>query len=72
MDEGAEGEPAGPRLCEVDHVDVGVGARPALAPDEDGLHLGAQRLLPRDPQLDGKARVGAYTSAFGIPAQRGI
>ena len=71
MDEGTECESAGPRLCEVDDVDVGVGPRPTLAPDEDGLHLRAQRLLPSDPQLDGKPGVGAYTSAFGIPGHRG-
>ena len=72
VDEGTEGKPTGPGLCEVDHVDVGVGASPALAPDEDGLHLRAQRLLPSDPQLDGKPGVCAYTSTFGIPAQRGL
>ena len=72
MNEGAEGEPAGPRLCEVDHIDVGVGAGPALAPYEDGLHLRAQGLLSGDPQLDGQAGVGSYTSTFGIPGQRGM
>ena len=45
---------------------------PALAPDEDGLHLRAQGLLSGDPQLDGQAGVGSYTSTFGIPGQRGM
>ena len=71
MNERTEGEAACPRLCEVDHVNVGVGARPALAPDEDRLHLRAQRLLSRDSELDGKAGVSAYSSTFGIPGQRG-
>ena len=67
VNEGTKGETAGPRLCEVDHVNVGVVASPALAPDEDRLHLRAQRLLARDAELYGQTGVGADTSAFGIP-----
>merc|ERR1711936_1185032 len=46
VDEGAEGETVGPGLGEVSDVDVVVLPGPALAPDQDGLHLGAERLLP--------------------------
>ena len=72
MNEGAECKPAGPGLCEIDHIDVGVAPSPALAPDEDSLHLRAQRLLSSDSQLDGQPGVGAYTSTFGIPGKRKV
>ena len=70
VDEGAEGEAVGPGLGEVGDVDVVVFARPALAPDEDGLHLGGERLLPGDAQLDGQARVGRHPAALGVTGDR--
>ena len=69
VDEGAEAEPAGPGLGEVDHVDVGVVSGPALAPDEDGLHLGAEGLLPGDAELDGQAGMGAHSAALRVAGE---
>ena len=43
---------------------------PALAPDQDGLHLGTEGLLPDDAQLQGQARVGRHASAFAVAGKR--
>ena len=43
--------------------------RPALTPDQDGLHLGGQALLPGDPQLQGQPGVGGHTSTLAVPDQ---
>ncbi len=43
---------------------------PALAPDEDGLHLRGHDLSPGradDAQLHGNARVGGHAAATGVP-----
>ena len=66
VDESAEGEAVGPGLGEVADVDVVVLPRPALAPDQDRLHLGAEGLLAGDPELDGETSVGGHASALGV------
>merc|ERR1711890_182252 len=64
VDEGAEGTAVSPGLGEVGDVDVVKLPGPALTPDQDGLHLRTERLLPGDSQLDGKTRVGRHASAL--------
>ena len=51
------------------HIDANfVLPGPTLAPDEDCLHLGAERLLPDDPELQGQARMCGHASAFAVTA----
>ena len=66
MNESAEGETVRPGLGEVADGDAVVLPGPALAPDQDGLHLGAEGLLPGDAQLDGQACVCRHSSAFAV------
>ena len=55
-------------------VDVVVLPGPALAPDEDGLHLRGQGLLPGDAQLEREARVCRHAAALavGVEARGGV
>ena len=39
---------------------------PALTPDQNGLHLGGEALLPGDAQLQGEASVGGHASTFAV------
>ena len=66
MNESAEGETVRPGLGEVADGDAVVLPGPALAPDQDGLHLGAEGLLPGDAQLDSQACVGRHSSTFAV------
>ena len=43
---------------------------PALAPDEDGLHLGAEGLLPDNAELQSQARVCRHSSTFAVSGIR--
>ena len=52
-------------------VDVVVLSGSALAPDEDGLHLRGQGLLPGDAQLEGEARVCRHAAALAVGVEAG-
>merc|ERR1712226_94265 len=51
-------------MDEGSYVDIVVLPGSALAPDQDRLHLGAERLLAGDSQLDGKTRVSGHASTL--------
>ena len=48
------------------YVDIIILSCSALTPDEDGLHLWWQGLLPGDTQLQGKACMCGHTSTFAV------
>ena len=66
MNESAEGKTVRPGLSEVADGDAVILPGPALAPDQDGLHLWAEGLLPGDAQLDSQTCVGRHTSTFAV------
>ena len=57
------------RCCPHRDVDIVVLPRPALAPDEDGLHLRGQPLLPRDAELYRQPRVCRHAPALAAPGE---
>merc|ERR1711936_1300829 len=69
VNECAEGEAVSPGLSEVVDCDTVVLPGPTLAPDEDGLHLGAEGLLPDNPELQSQARVCRHSSTFAVWVQ---
>merc|ERR1740131_299877 len=66
VNESTEGETVSPGLSEVQDVDIVVLPGPALAPNQDCLHLGGERLLPGDPQLNCQACVSSNSSALTV------
>ena len=45
---------------------------PALTPDQDGLHLGAEGLFPDNAELQSKARMCRHASAFAVSKDEGV
>ena len=50
-------------------VDLVILSGPALTPDEDGLHLRGQTLLPGDAELEGQAGVCGHAATLAVPDQ---
>jgi len=69
VDEGAESKTVGPGLCEVTNFNIIIFTGSALAPDQDGLHLGREGLLAGDSKLKSETSMGGHASTFAVRVQ---
>ena len=66
VNECSESKTVGPGLCEVTDLDSVIFTGSALAPDQDGLHLGGEGLLAGDSELKSKTSMSSHTSTCAV------
>jgi len=66
VNECSESKTVGPGLCEVTDLDSVIFTGSALAPDQDGLHLGGEGLLTGDSELKSKTSMSSHSSTCAV------
>jgi len=74
VDEGTEGQTVSPGGGEVFNLHIVIFSGSALAPDEDGLHLGGHHLRPSnsgDSELQRHTSMGCHASTLAVRVEAG-